>query len=160
MYGDVASAINGQALIDAPADGAMVDNDVVFVHCTETVSLVMFNIFIAQAEAHETDDNVVGCYDKRIVGHTNTITWSRLSGNGDIVVLELHFLVQMDGAGYIEDDGTFSFLVDGITQGTWLVVVVEGCDVIDLTASSACGVHSEAFSAGEGGGRDPPRLSL
>ena len=91
MNGDVLSPIDRQTFVDAPADGTVVHDDVVVVHRTETVTLMISNKLIAQTETHITEDDVVAGDDKRMIGYADAVARSCLSGNGDITVLDLQF---------------------------------------------------------------------
>ena len=106
----------------------MVDDDVVMVRGTQSVTFVGFGIAlqgdITQSEAHEADDDIVGSDGKGIICHADTITRCRLSGNGQIAVLYLQLTLQMDGATLVENDGACAFLPDGPAQRTLYGVLV------------------------------------
>ena len=148
LHGEVLTAINRQALIDAPTDRAVVDDDIVVIHRSQAVALVFIYMAIAQAETHITDDDIVAVDGDGIVGHADTVTRSRLSKDG-FVGFDAERLGQEDGSGHIEDDDALTGLLDAIAQGTFQVGVVEARDVIDAAAASACGIHPESFSARE-----------
>ena len=79
LYGDVLASVDGTALVDAPRDGAVVDDDVVMVAGSQSVALVVGHLAVAQSEAHEADDDVVCRDDEGIVGHADAVAGRRLS---------------------------------------------------------------------------------
>ena len=83
LHGDVAGAIDGEALVDTPADGAVVDDDIFAVHSAQSVALVgiriRFQRLVAQTETHVADDDVLVECDG-IVGYADAVAGCRLSG--------------------------------------------------------------------------------
>ena len=67
LHGDILRAIDGEALVDGPADGTVIDNDILSVHSTQAVALVGirvgFQSLVAQTETDITDyDILVQCH--------------------------------------------------------------------------------------------------
>ena len=60
LYCDVGAAIDREAFVDAPADRAVVDDDILAVHTAQSVAFVLGDVTIAKAEPHISDDDVVG----------------------------------------------------------------------------------------------------
>ena len=123
----------------------MVNDDVVVVHRSQTVTLMIGNKLIAQAETHITEDDIVAGDDKRMIGYADAVARSCLSGNGDITVLDLQFRGQVDRSRHIKDNRSRTFLIQSIAKRTRLVVVLNGRHMINLTATTAGSVHSETF---------------
>ena len=78
LYGEVAISVDGQTLVDRPADGAMVDDDVLTATASQTITLMMSHLTISQSKTHVAND-VVGSNGYRVVCQTDSIAGSRLS---------------------------------------------------------------------------------
>ena len=105
---------------------------------------------IAKAEAHISDDNVLTGDDKRVVGDTDAIAWSRLPRNGHITIFDLQFTLEKDSTGDVEHDGTGTTLIARPTEGALLATILQGRHMIDCSATSTSSVHSEALRPREG----------
>ena len=73
-----------EALVDAPADRAMVYQQILLVETTEavpTVSTIYQHILVAQAETHESHNDIAPFDGAGIARHTDTVARSRLSRN-------------------------------------------------------------------------------
>ena len=138
----------------------MVDDNVVVVGGSQSVAFVSFRVvlqrYVAQTEAHKTDDDVVGSNDEGIVGYADAVARGCLSGNGQVAVLYLQLTLQMDSAAEVEDNGAWPFLADSLTQRTrqWCLVVaivLERSHMIYIATATSGGVHAETFSSRECG---------
>ena len=154
LHGDVARAIDGEALVDTPADGTVVDNNVLPVHSTQSVALVSIRIrfqrLVAQTEAHVADDDVLVERDG-IVGYADAVAGCRLSGQRGVFT-DTEGRLEHDGSANVEHDGARATLGVGPTQRTLergLAVVLQRGDVIHLATASAGGEAPEALGSGE-----------
>ena len=66
----------------------MVDHHITVAASTESVSLMMRHLPVAKTETHETHNHIVGLNEKGIVGYTDSIAGSCLTGNGDIGIFK------------------------------------------------------------------------
>ena len=96
LDGKVAIAIDGQALIDTPTDGTVVDDNIVTATASQTVALMVGHFSVAQAETHVADD-VVGTDHDGIVGQTDAVARSSLPGDSRMGC-EAQGRLQEDGA--------------------------------------------------------------
>ena len=81
---------------------------------------------VASTEANMADDDVGLVQFHLIAGYTDATAWCRLSGNGDVRMVQRQFRCQVDGAAGAEEDGTWR-VVAGLqrpAQGALHQVVV------------------------------------
>ena len=150
LHGDVLAAVHRQALVDAPRHGAVVDDDVVMVHRTQSVAFVVGHILVAQSEAHVAHDDVVAAHRYGIVGHADAVAGRRLSQER-LVALDGQSARQVDGAADVEDDDACGVALHGLAQRAVATVVGQRRHVVNAAAASAGGVHAEALGAGKCG---------
>lgn len=74
MHGEILTAIDGQAFIDTPAHRAMVNYDILTVHCTKSVTFVLVYMTIATTETQKAKNNIVRIYREGVISNTNAIT--------------------------------------------------------------------------------------
>ena len=149
MYGEVSAAVYRQALVDTPAYGAVVDDDILEVHAAEAVALMLVDMAVAAAEAHVAYYDIVGTDGKRIVGNAYSATGRGLAGNGHVAVVEPKRRCQVDGARHIEDDGARPFLIACPAERALLVGILECGDMVDSAAAPTCSIAAEALGAGK-----------
>ena len=151
LHGEVLVAVEGRAFVRAPAHAAMVDDDVLLVASPHGV--VFGLVLVAHAAADEADDDVVGLHHERVVLQADAVAGGGLSGDGDVAVLYLKCLFQLDDARDVEYDDAGPCLPEAGTERAFAVVVQVG-HVVDGSAPSAGGGEAcVAFGAGKGGGR-------
>ena len=86
----------------------MVNDDILLVHTSESVSLMVGDIAVAESEAHVSYDDIARRDAEWIVGYANAVARSCLPEYGDVAVLQPQLACQVDSAGDIEDNGAFS----------------------------------------------------
>ena len=128
----------------------MVNDDVLLVHTTQSVSLMIFHLAIAKTETHVAKNNVAGLDSEWIVCHTDAVAWSRLAGNGHIALHDGKFGFEEDGSRHIEHDSADALLFDSPTQCADRTIVSKRSDMLYSTATSTCDVAPETFRTGEG----------
>ena len=148
LHREVAVCVERCALVGRPRHGAVVEDQVLVVAAPDGVVLILGDI--AHAETHVADDDVVGLHLHGVVAQADAVARGGLSGDGQVVVLDLERLRQADRAADVEDDNACTRLADGVAQCTGRTVVVELGHVVDLAAAAARDVHAAALGAGEG----------
>ena len=155
LHRDIVRTIHRQTFIDTPTDRTMVDNDVYKIHATQAIALVISHISISQTETHITDNHIVSTDGERIIGHTDTIAGSRLSGQSDITVSNAERTFQMNGSRHIENNGTRAALIQTPTQRTLtrcsiaFVIVFERVHHINFTTTTTGSVTTKTFCTGK-----------
>ena len=151
LHRDIARTIHRQTFIDTPTDRTMVDNDVFKIHAAQAIAFVISHKSISQTETHITDNHIVSTDSERIIGHTDTITGSRLSGQSDITVSDAQRTFQMNGSRHIENNGTRAALIQTPTQRTLtccsiaFVIVFERVHHINLATTTTGSVTAKTF---------------
>jgi hypothetical protein len=84
LHGQVFHAVYRTTFVDAPANGAMVDDDVFLIHASQTITFMISYIGVAQAKTHKADDDVARVDGEGVIGDADTITRCCLSGDGNV----------------------------------------------------------------------------
>ena len=69
----------------------MVHNDVLLIHASESVTLMVCHLAVAKTETHITKNDIACLNRKGIVCYTDAVTRRRLSCNGHITLRESQF---------------------------------------------------------------------
>ena len=108
LHGEIIVVVERSHLIDAPAEGTVVEDDAGLVALPGSIRTVIDVLFLSAAYAEETDD-VVAARLNGIISEGDARRWSRLSEDGD-VVSKLEVRLQGDDASHIEDDDSLTRL--------------------------------------------------
>ena len=115
LYRCVFRTIYGQAFVNRPADRTVVYNDIFFIHTSQTIRFSTGSYACCSyPETQVTENDIVGRDDNRIIRQADSLSRSTLSGNGNIVIGDFQITLQVDGSGYIEDNGACPFLLYSI----------------------------------------------
>ena len=148
LHGEIVVVVERSYLIDAPAEGTMVEDDAGLVALPGSIRTVIDVLFLSAAYAEETDDVVVARLNG-VISEGDARRWGCLSEDGDVVTY-LEIRLQGDDASHIEDDDSFARL-DSLSERT-RSAVVEVSYVYYFSASSARYVSSVTFCARKGWG--------
>ena len=151
LHGAVAVAVDGEALVDAPAHRAVVDDDVLLVAAAEPVALVAVYVAVAQAEAHIAYDDVARAYLEGIVCDADALARRALPGYCHVAVAQAQAALEVNRSGYVEDDCARPFLFACPAEGAFLAGVLKRGYVVDGTAAAAGRIPPEALCPGESG---------
>ena len=148
LHREVLVVVERGAFVHRPAHRAVVEDDVGVVAAPDAVFLA--GHLVAQAEAHEADDHVVGVVLDAVVGQADAVARRRLAGDGDVALGDGQAALELDDAGHVEDDGPGAGLTEGVAERSLVVVVLERGDVIDRATAAAGREHAAALGAREG----------
>ena len=160
LQGHVGVGIEGGGFVNAPAHGAVIQDDILVVaapNAVFAVGLVTADIglapvaFISKAEAHKADNHIVGVDVGRVVLDADAVSGGRLAGDGDISLGNLEIRGQFNGPSHVKDNGAGAAGLDGCAEGTGSLVIEVG-HMDDLSPASAGGVHAAALGSGESTG--------
>ena len=146
LHGEIVVVVERSHLVDAPAEGTVVEDDAGLVALPGSIRTVIDVLFLSAAYAEETDD-VVAARLNGVISEGDARRWSSLSENGDVVTY-LEIRLQGDDASHIEDDDSITRL-DSLSERT-RSAVVEVSYVYYSSASSAGYVSSVTFCARKG----------
>ena len=139
--------IQGNVFVHTPGGRAVVDDDVMIGVATDVVvTLAAFGHTATYANV--TYDHFVGV-DVQCTGNADTVTRSRLAGDGYIGMVDVDVAVDLDGSGHAENNDTGTFGLEGFTQATGAFVFEIGND-IDLAATTTLGEHTGTPGTREG----------
>jgi hypothetical protein len=93
-------------------------------------------------------DDIMGV-DVEGTGNANTVTGSRLSGYGNVGMIDVEVTVNFDGAGNAEYYNTRSFGFESCPQAAFAVVVEIG-NGYHFAAAATAGKHTATPGTGEG----------
>ena len=77
LDGGIGGSAERKTFVDAPAHRTVVDNEILAVEgakCIPAVSAVDRHVLIAETEAHEADDYIIGFYAERIVRDADSVS--------------------------------------------------------------------------------------
>ena len=114
LHGEVVVVVEGGHLVDAPAEGAVVYQDAVFLALPDGVGPVVHILFLSAPYAYEADD-VVGARAYGAVAQRDAGVGGCLSGYGGVAA-DGEVALQGDDTGHIEDDDFLRRAVDGRTE--------------------------------------------
>ena len=153
LQGEVLILVERGTFIHRPAHGAMVQDDIIVATAPDGVLLcaVAFRILdgVAKAETDETDNDIGGLDVCRIIFQADTVSGSRLTGNGDIPLIDFQYRLKSDFTGNVENDGASSGLAERPSKRPFTGIIQIG-HMIDLSAPAAGRVHAAALGAREG----------
>ena len=130
-------------------------------HTVESVHLIFIadssavGLLMSQTHAEETGD-AFACHTERTAAEHDTVTWSRLSGDGNVFVAAGESFLQVDDARHIKDDGArSSSFLDAVTEGTLyrilIIAIIFECGyVINASASAARSILTISFCTRKG----------
>ena len=125
----------------------MVDDDVPVISSPQCICLPLG--FVSHTETDETDYDVVGSFKLDVVIlDADTVSWSCLSGDSDVAVLDAQCALELDDSGDIEYDGPWTRFRERRSERTGTAVCKSG-HMDDLSPTTSGRVHSPAFGAGE-----------
>ena len=122
LYGEVPTAIYRHTFIDTPADRTMVNDDVMVVHRAESVTFMVFDISVAQTEAHETHYDIVTDNGNGIVGNTDSVTGCRLSEES-LIRPDGNTTFKEYGTRDVEDDDSWLVRLHSLTEGALATII-------------------------------------
>ena len=134
----------------------MVDDDVLLPRAAQAVEVdgvarcgVKVGHFVARAEAQVADDDIGSIHPHFGTGNADAVARSRLPGYRQVAAGDVERGGEFYRSGHVEDDGACSRLADGVAQASGGTRVVQRGHMVNVAASSAGGVASAAFCAGE-----------
>ena len=140
-----AVGVDGERLVKAPREGAVVEDHVRSVGDAGAVFAAV--ALLAHAEAHVAHDDVAGPREGDSVAvDGDSLARGGLPGNGE-VVLEHQSAGDVDNSRNVEDDDSVG-LADGVAERACAAVVEVG-HVVDFTSAPACGEAAPALRPGE-----------
>ena len=146
LHGEIVVVVEGSHLIDAPAEGTVVEDDACLVALPCSIRSVIDVLLLSASYAKETDDIVVSRLHCKIA-QGDARRRSSLSEDGDVICyLEISF--QSNDASHIEDDDSFTRL-DSLSERTSSAVVEVG-NVNYFTASTTGNISAMTLCAWEG----------
>ena len=105
-------------------------------------------IFIAHTNAYVTNNHIIAADHYRMIGQTNTISRSCLSGNGCITT-DIEFRSKTNGSGYTKHNSAMCCsLCKGITQTANTVIIVEMCYFKYGCRNTRCSSSSRSKTTG------------
>ena len=134
-------AIAADALIGAPRERAVVNDDVFSVVDRERITLHF--VLVSHTKTEEPHDDVARFDDHRVSGDTDTITGCCLSCDSEITARYIQLRGQVDGSRDIEDNCPGSIHLHGMPQRTEYRLT--GCFVARVFKSS--NVHHDTSPA-------------
>ena len=160
LQGHVGVGIEGGGFVNAPAHGAVIQDDIFVVAAPDAVFAVGLSIldiglapvaFVSKTEAHKADNHIVRIDVGGVVLDADAVSGGRLAGNGDVSLGNLEVRRQLDGPSHVKDNGAGAAGLDGCAEGTGSLVIEVG-HMDDLSATAAGGVHAAALGSGESTG--------
>ena len=161
LHGHVHIAVERSRLVDAPAHGAMIQDDVIQVTSPDAVFAVRLagidvllrpRRLVTQAETHEADDDIVSLQDHRIILQADTVAGSRLACDGQVSLVNFQIGGQGDEARHVKHDSARSGLAHRPAKRAFRTVIGQLGHMQDLAAAAAGGVHSPTLGSREGPG--------
>ena len=154
LEAEVGHTVEGRTFIGTPADGTVVDDDVLVgsVGVGHYLDGVVFRFFlVSHTAADEAHDDVARRDAECVVFQADTVSRGCLAGNGEVAFGDVELLAEFDDAGHVEDYGKGpAFLLYAVAEGAGGGgVVLERSHVIDFAAATATGVHSASLGSGE-----------
>ena len=146
LHGEIVVVVERSHLVDAPAEGTVVEDDAGLVALPGCIRTVIDVLFLSAAYAEETDD-VVAARLNGVISEGDARRWGSLSEDGD-VVSKLEIRLQGDDASHIEDDDSLTRLYS-LSERTCSAVVEIGY-MYYFSASSSRYVSSVTFCARKG----------
>lgn len=121
--------------------------DYVLLTITATAQRVgVLYIFVAEAAAYVSYDDIACIDDYRAVAKADAVTWGALAGNGDVVVLYAKRSLQMNVPVNLEDNDAWAFGLDCLSKAARSVIVEIG-DYPYFSTTATGSVLSESFSS-------------
>ena len=139
--------VDRHVFIQSPTGGAMVNHDIsnrIPSYCIITESYVLRTA----AEAHVANHNIVCIDQERLSGDADTISGSRLSGNGYIRGTYANRAFQTNHSRYIEYNNTCTSRFAGFAQCSG-AGIFQRSDHDHFTSTTTGSIHTSAFRAGE-----------
>ena len=102
----------------------MVHYDILTIHRSKSVALVLVHMTIATTETQKAKNNIVRIYREGVISNTNAITGGCLSGNCYITFLQLQSTLQEYRTADIKHDGSDSTLVASPSEGAFRSVII------------------------------------
>ena len=96
----------------------MVQNDVAYRIASQGVVAVIY-VGRSSAEAHVSNDDVVGVDFKSFTGNTDAVSGGALSGYGQVGCSDVYGCFKMNDSGYIKYDNAGSALFTGPAKGSF-----------------------------------------
>ena len=150
LHGEVVVIVERGHLVDTPAEGAVVEHDLVALTTPGGIGSVVDILHLTTAEADVAHDDIVALAEvNRVVTEGDTRLWRCLSGNRRIRG-DVELGLQIDIAADVEDDGLGLVALQGLTERT-LAGIVEVGDVTNFAATAASDVTGMPFGTGESG---------
>src|SRR5262249_4286350 len=145
---DVAALAGAEALVDAPANRAVVEDDVIA--AAGAAAVLRDAGLVAEADADVADDDVVRLETAEgVVLQADAVARRRLPGDRQVRVVNDQLRLQRDDAADAEDDRARSAGLDRLAQAA-RSGVVEVRDLVHLAAPAAAGEASVALGLGKG----------
>ena len=94
----------------------MVHDDTTMIVDRERITLHL--VLVAHTEAQEAHNDVTGLDDHGIARNTNTVAWGCLTRDSQVATRDFQLALELDGTGYVEDDGTRTVHLHGFAQRT------------------------------------------
>ena len=153
LHGKVAIVVERSHFIATPRHRAVVENDVLFIASPDSIGTIVHVLYLTTTETNESDNNIVGRAIDGVIAQSDTRRGSRLSGDGNIAILDLQIRFQIDITGHVEHDGTRAAFTQGFAQRTGSAVGQSG-NMIHRTASTTrSGITCSTFGTGKSGRR-------
>ena len=149
LHGQVFCFVDRQAFVDAPTDGKMIENHIFLPIPATTQAITVQLMAITDTYTKIADNDLTGIYNERIIFQTDTLSRSRLSGNGDTVVLYTQVGFQFDGTIYSKGYDTGPFCFYSLTKTARTTVIQIGYDK-DAPATSAPCMLAISLGTGKG----------
>ena len=149
LHGEILISVEGCALVDAPAHGAVVEDDVAEVTPPDAVFAVSgVGAFIAQAEVQIADYDIIRVDVDGVVLETDSAAGGSLAGYGDVAVADLDGGLELDDAGNVEYYSAGAFLADSPAKRPF-AAVVQVRDMVNRSPAATGGIHSATLGTGE-----------
>ena len=139
--------VERDVLIQTKLARAVVNHDVTNRITAERILTIPY-MGITTAETHVANDDIMGINLERFTRNHHALTWSSLSGDGDIRSTDDDWSLQYNISRYVEDDDAGTTLFASPTEGTRTSIIEIGHSQ-DLATTATEGKHTATLSTWE-----------